>query len=86
MRLRRALVATAALAVVAAGGAAQAAPASRGTGAFTRHTFHSAAGDRPCPGGVVGDGPFTDPLGPDVSAASYDFFSHHAIGKEDCRR
>jgi poly(hydroxyalkanoate) depolymerase family esterase len=46
MRLRRALVATAALAVVAAGGAAQAAPASRGTGSFTRHTFHSAAGDR----------------------------------------
>ena len=28
-----------------------------------------------------GDGPFTDPLGPDMSAASYDFFSQHAIGK-----
>jgi len=27
-----------------------------------------------------GDGPYTDPLGPDVSAASYDFFSQHSIG------
>jgi poly(hydroxyalkanoate) depolymerase family esterase len=27
-----------------------------------------------------GDGPYTDPLGPDVSAASYDFFSHQSIG------
>ena len=30
-----------------------------------------------------GDGPYTDPLGPDVSAASYDFFSQHALGR-DC--
>lgn len=26
-----------------------------------------------------GDAPYTDPLGPDVSAASYDFFSHHTL-------
>lgn len=26
-----------------------------------------------------GDGPYTDPLGPDITAASYDFFSHHAM-------
>jgi poly(hydroxyalkanoate) depolymerase family esterase len=31
-----------------------------------------------------GDGPYTDPLGPDVSAASYDFFSKHAIGGRGC--
>jgi poly(hydroxyalkanoate) depolymerase family esterase len=30
-----------------------------------------------------GDGPFTDPLGPDVSAGSYDFFSKHVLGR-DC--
>src|SRR4051794_17109605 len=28
-----------------------------------------------------GDGPYTDPLGPDVSAASYDFFSKHVMGR-----
>jgi len=28
-----------------------------------------------------GDGPYTDPLGPDVSAASYDFFSQHVLGR-----
>jgi poly(hydroxyalkanoate) depolymerase family esterase len=34
-----------------------------------------------------GDGPFTDPLGPDVSAASYDFFSKHILGeKTGCGR
>jgi len=34
-----------------------------------------------------GDGPFTDPLGPDVSAASYDFFSKHVLGeKTGCGR
>jgi poly(hydroxyalkanoate) depolymerase family esterase len=27
-----------------------------------------------------GDGPYTDPLGPDVTTASYDFFSSHPIG------
>jgi poly(hydroxyalkanoate) depolymerase family esterase len=27
-----------------------------------------------------GDGPYTDPLGPDVTTASYDFFSHQSIG------
>jgi poly(hydroxyalkanoate) depolymerase family esterase len=27
-----------------------------------------------------GDGPYTDPLGPDVTTASYDFFSQHSIG------
>jgi hypothetical protein len=31
-----------------------------------------------------GDGPYTDPLGPDVSQASYDFFSQHAIGGRGC--
>ena len=28
-----------------------------------------------------GDGPYTDPLGPDVSAASYDFLSRHVLGR-----
>ena len=28
-----------------------------------------------------GDGPYTDPLGPDVSTASYDFFSKHVLGR-----
>ena len=28
---------------------------------------------------AAGDGPYTDPLGPDVSAASYDFFTHHTL-------
>lgn len=27
-----------------------------------------------------GDGPYTDPLGPDVTTASYDFFAKHSIG------
>jgi poly(hydroxyalkanoate) depolymerase family esterase len=27
-----------------------------------------------------GDGPYTDPLGPDVTSASYDFFNQHSIG------
>lgn len=27
-----------------------------------------------------GDGPYTDPLGPDITAASYDFFSSHPMG------
>lgn len=26
-----------------------------------------------------GDGPYTDPLGPDISAASYQFFIHHSL-------
>jgi poly(hydroxyalkanoate) depolymerase family esterase len=33
-----------------------------------------------------GDGPYTDPLGPDVTAASYDFFSNHSIGEQECSR
>jgi poly(hydroxyalkanoate) depolymerase family esterase len=33
-----------------------------------------------------GDGPYTDPLGPDVTAASYDFFSAHAKDSKGCRR
>jgi poly(hydroxyalkanoate) depolymerase family esterase len=28
---------------------------------------------------AAGDGPYTDPLGPDVSAASYQFFVHHSL-------
>jgi poly(hydroxyalkanoate) depolymerase family esterase len=31
-----------------------------------------------------GDGPFTDPLGPDVSAASWRFFSQHALNQKGC--
>ena len=33
-----------------------------------------------------GDGPFTDPLGPDVSAASWRFFSQHALNQKGCTR
>ena len=33
-----------------------------------------------------GDGPFTDPLGPDVSAASWQFFSQHALNQKGCNR
>jgi poly(hydroxyalkanoate) depolymerase family esterase len=33
-----------------------------------------------------GDGPFTDPLGPDVSAASWRFFSQHALNQKGCSR
>ena len=28
---------------------------------------------------AAGDGPYTDPLGPDISAASYQFFMHHSL-------
>jgi len=33
-----------------------------------------------------GDGPYSDPLGPDVTAASYDFFSTHSLGERGCSR
>ena len=33
-----------------------------------------------------GDGPFTDPLGPDVSAASWQFFSQHMLNQKGCSR
>lgn len=37
-----------------------------------------------------GDGPYTDPLGPDVTTASYDFFSQHSTAPQStsggCRR
>ena len=33
-----------------------------------------------------GDGPFTDPLGPDVSAASWQFFSQHTLNQKGCSR
>jgi poly(hydroxyalkanoate) depolymerase family esterase len=33
-----------------------------------------------------GDGPYTDPLGPDVTTASYDFFSNFALGQKGCHR
>lgn len=33
-----------------------------------------------------GDGPYTDPLGPDITAASYDFFSNHRIEQQGCSR
>ncbi len=33
-----------------------------------------------------GDGPFTDPLGPDVSAASWDFFAQHPMSRGGCGR
>ncbi|HET7530385.1 MAG TPA: PHB depolymerase family esterase [Mycobacteriales bacterium] len=32
-----------------------------------------------------GDGPYTDPLGPDITTASYDFFADHPLGGR-CRR
>jgi poly(hydroxyalkanoate) depolymerase family esterase len=41
---------------------------------WTIHFMEHAHPDAP------GDGPYTDPLGPDVTAASYDFFSQHSIG------
>jgi poly(hydroxyalkanoate) depolymerase family esterase len=28
---------------------------------------------------AAGDGPYTDPLGPDITTASYDFFAHHSM-------
>jgi poly(hydroxyalkanoate) depolymerase family esterase len=31
-----------------------------------------------------GDGPYTDPLGPDITTASYDFFSSHSLGEQEC--
>jgi poly(hydroxyalkanoate) depolymerase family esterase len=30
--------------------------------------------------GAPGDGPYTDPLGPDITTASYDFFAAHPMG------
>src|SRR5947209_11920654 len=33
-----------------------------------------------------GDGPFTDPPGPDVSAASWQFFSQHPLNQKGCSR
>lgn len=33
-----------------------------------------------------GDGPYTDPLGPDITAASYDFFLHHPMNAPCSRR
>lgn len=39
---------------------------------------------------AAGDGPYTDPLGPDVTAASYEFFIHHSLdssaGPGGCQR
>lgn len=33
---------------------------------------------------AAGDGPYTDPLGPDITTASYDFFSAHKLGGTGC--
>jgi poly(hydroxyalkanoate) depolymerase family esterase len=45
---------------------------------WTVHFMEHAHPDAP------GDGPYTDPLGPDITAASYDFFSSHSIGERGC--